>query len=146
MSNSPFCLSTHAQKRWPCHLLLMTFRIISMTQLSTYHLKKFQHILFTPWWCRSRLYFLSINGLMKASTVYISLVKMYYIFQTQCLCYYTSMQTSLKLVGNEIIFYWWLHPRSLHTCMQVYNRCYLSNRILNIVWHQNVASLPMYKR
>ena len=98
------------------------------------------------WWCRSRLYFSSINGLMKASTVYISLVKMYYIFQTQCLRYNTSIQKSLKLVGNEIIFYWWLHPCSLHTCMQVYNRWYLSNRILNNVWHPNVASLPFVQK
>ena len=53
------------------------------------------------WWCGSRLYFFSINGLMRASTVYISLVIMYYIFQAQCLRYNTSMQKSLKLVGND---------------------------------------------
>ena len=72
------------------------------------------------WWCRSRLYFLSIDGLMKASTVYISLLKMYYIFQTQCLRYDTSMQKLSKIVGNEIIFYWWL----THACMSTISGTY----------------------
>ena len=94
MSNSPFCLSTHAQKRWPSHLLLMAFLIISMTQLSTYHFKKLHHI------------YLLLDDVMKYQWVN-ECINSIYQFGENVLHIPNTLftQISLKLVGNEIKLY-----------------------------------------